>query len=169
MKWFKYKIDYEYGTADLWTKERQDDPVSKFYDLASRCFGIRKSIGHTKLLDEELLELGDNISTPKSTDDQVMKMGGDSLANTRLHAMLNQVHDYNVNQTQLEKLCYILAHSGGDLVGFTEDKDPEGNYWKLLSEWGDVCSCKKYGMAQLSCDVHHFWTKDHEKVCRENH
>lgn len=169
MKWFRYKIDYEYGNAELWTKERQEDPLGTFYSIASECFGIRKSIGETKLLDEELLEVGDGISSPKSTDDQIMKMGGGDLGNTMLHAMINQSHDYEISPEQLEKLAYILTHSGGDLAGFTEDKDPEGNYWKLLNEWGEVCSCKKYGVAQLSCEVHHFWTKDHEKVCKEKH
>ena len=49
----KYVIDYEYGIAELYT------PLNwrgRFYELASQCFGIRKSIGKVELIykvDEE--------------------------------------------------------------------------------------------------------------------
>ena len=44
----KYTIDYEYGKAVLYTpSENWED---RFYKLANRCFGIRKSIGEVKLM-----------------------------------------------------------------------------------------------------------------------
>lgn len=44
----KYIIDYESGTANLYTP--LDDWKSRFYELAGQCFGIRKSIGEVKLI-----------------------------------------------------------------------------------------------------------------------
>ena len=45
----KYKIDYEYGVANLYTpKENWED---RFYELANQCFGIRKSIGEVELVE----------------------------------------------------------------------------------------------------------------------
>lgn len=38
---YKYKIDYGYGTAVLYTPY---DPVERFHTLANTCFGIRKCI-----------------------------------------------------------------------------------------------------------------------------
>ena len=38
---YKYKIDYGYGTAVLYTPY---DPEERFYTLANTCFGIRKCI-----------------------------------------------------------------------------------------------------------------------------
>ena len=169
MKWFRYKIDYEYGTAEMWTKDRQAKPLNTFYGLASECFGIRKSIGNTVLIDEELLEVGEKISSPTKSGDQIMKNGAGDYTATMLAAMTNHSHEYVIAPEQLSKLSFILIHSGGDLVGFTDNKDPEGNYWKLIDEWGNICTCKKYGIAQLDCENHHFWTKNHNKVCKENH
>lgn len=45
----KYKIDYEYGVANLYTPS--PDWKDRFYELAGECFGIRKSIGKTTLLE----------------------------------------------------------------------------------------------------------------------
>lgn len=169
MKWFKYTIDYEYGNAELWAKQRQDDPLATFYSIASECFGIRKSIGKTELLNEELLEVGDKITSPKMTGDQIMKNGMGDFTATMLTTMTNAAHDYDITPDQLNQLEFMLTHSGGDFAAFTADKDPEGNYWKIINEWGKICSCKKPGTAQLSCEVHHFWTKNHAKVCKESH
>ncbi len=47
-----YEIDYEHGKAKLYTPET-NDPINRFYDLASECFGIRKSIGDTELLNSK--------------------------------------------------------------------------------------------------------------------
>lgn len=48
MKTNKYTIDYQYGTAVLYTpSEKWED---RFYDLAYQCFGIRKSIGKVELI-----------------------------------------------------------------------------------------------------------------------
>lgn len=44
----KYTIDYEYGIAALYTPSKEW--ASRFYELANQCYGIRKSIGHVKLL-----------------------------------------------------------------------------------------------------------------------
>ncbi len=43
-----YYIDYEYGTANLYTPYK--DWESRFYELADQCFGIRKSIGTVRLV-----------------------------------------------------------------------------------------------------------------------
>jgi hypothetical protein len=47
----KYKIDYEHGKAELYTPSL--DWEGRFYELASQCFGIRKSLGEVKLLNKE--------------------------------------------------------------------------------------------------------------------
>lgn len=45
----KYKIDFEYGIAQLWSRNPLKDPVEKFAELANQCFGIRKSMGDLTL------------------------------------------------------------------------------------------------------------------------
>lgn len=47
----KYVINYEYGVAELYTPHK--DWKERFYELASQCFGIRKSIGEVKLISKE--------------------------------------------------------------------------------------------------------------------
>lgn len=44
----KYKIDYGFGVATLYTPSQ--DWENRFYKLASQCFGIRKSIMYSKLI-----------------------------------------------------------------------------------------------------------------------
>ena len=64
----------------------------------------------------------------------------------------------------------LLTHNGGDEILFTTRvRGKDNEYWKLHSEWGDWCSCKKKGKEELSCEVHHFWVKNHDKVCKEKH
>lgn len=46
----KYEIDYGYGTAILYTEN--NDWKKRFFELAGTCFGIRKSIGYVKLINE---------------------------------------------------------------------------------------------------------------------
>lgn len=46
----KYLIDYEYGTAELYTPS--ENWLQRFYDLASQCFGIRKSVGEVRLIEK---------------------------------------------------------------------------------------------------------------------
>lgn len=46
----KYLIDYEYGTAELYTPF--EHWFSRFMELAGQCFGIRNSIGKTQLIEE---------------------------------------------------------------------------------------------------------------------
>lgn len=46
----KYKIDYGFGTATLYTPH---EPVSRFDALAGTCFGIRKSIMYVKVVSAE--------------------------------------------------------------------------------------------------------------------
>lgn len=44
----KYKIDYGYGIATLYTAEK--DVEQRFYTLACTCFGIRKSIAYCNVI-----------------------------------------------------------------------------------------------------------------------
>ena len=61
---------------------------------------------------------------------------------------------------------HLLIHSGGDTILFDASQHTDnGEPWKLMSEWGEWCSCKERGKAELSCGVHHFWVLDHDKVC----
>ena len=46
----KYTIDYGFGRAILYTPH---DPETRFYALASTCFGIRKSIAYCRVLKAE--------------------------------------------------------------------------------------------------------------------
>ena len=47
---YKYKIDYGFGIAVLYTPS--EDWERRFYTLANQCFGIRKSIMYAKLLNK---------------------------------------------------------------------------------------------------------------------
>jgi hypothetical protein len=48
----RYKVNYQYGVAFLWTPvEGDEEAMKRFYQLAGQCFGIRKSIGETKLVE----------------------------------------------------------------------------------------------------------------------
>ena len=44
----KYKIDYGFGVATLYTPSQ--DWENRFYELANQCFGIRKSIMYANLI-----------------------------------------------------------------------------------------------------------------------
>ncbi len=72
-----YEIDYEYGKAKLWTP---DNSWRRFYDLAGQCFGIRKSIGETKLIKQS----EDDIPKPwvllKDVSEVLEHSGGDTIA-----------------------------------------------------------------------------------------
>lgn len=46
----KYYIDYENGTAELYTPS--EHWLARFYELAGQCFGIRKSIGQVRMIKE---------------------------------------------------------------------------------------------------------------------
>jgi hypothetical protein len=151
-KWFKYTIDYEYGMATLYSKERLEG-LGMFYNLASGCFGIRKSIGETKLVDEELVLFKGKDTAVKNSDEQVLKMGMGDHANTMFQAELNTETDIDVPKDKLSKVAYILAHSG-DVIVFS-NTDFDGSKWKLKSEWGDAwCSCQKEGKPDSTCEVH---------------
>jgi hypothetical protein len=116
-KWFKYKIDYEYGLAELWAKDRIKNPLDKFYDLASMCFGIRKSIGQISLISEEFLPITEDISTPVNDSEHIMKNGMGDYMSTMLHSLTNKS---NSEKIKMDKVYYILAHSGGDIITFTK-------------------------------------------------
>lgn len=47
----KFKIDYEFGIANLYTPNTEHWE-NRFIDLASQCFGIRKSIGDIELIEQ---------------------------------------------------------------------------------------------------------------------
>lgn len=167
-KWFKYTIDYEYGMAVMFSKERPENPISLFYALAGECFGIRKSIGETKLIDEELVPIETKITSPKATGEQVMKMGMGEYQATMLHAMFNRESTSNLPKEKFDLIDFVLTHDG-DLIAFNSKfRDSEGGYWKIMSEHGDVCTCKETGKEELSCEVHHFWVKNHDKICKEH-
>ena len=55
----KYTIDYEYGIATIYTPS--EDWENRFYDLASQCFGIRKSTGKLKLIEKEKEQPHDKV------------------------------------------------------------------------------------------------------------
>jgi len=61
---------------------------------------------------------------------------------------------------------HFLSHNGDDILFNARYRNHKGEYWKLYSEHGEWCSCKKMGKEELSCDVHHFWVKNHDKVCK---
>lgn len=165
-KWFKYTIDYEYGTATLLTKDRMEG-LGLFYHLAGQCFGIRKSIGETKLLNEELIEFDGKETAPKASGENIMAIGMGDYSNTMIHAMINRETKIDIPKEKLDKVSFVLAHSG-DVIVFSDTKF-DGDYWKLLDA-GDTnwCICKTEGKPELKCEVHHFRVKDHDKVCKEH-
>lgn len=164
-KWIKYTIDYEYGRATLISKDRSLDWNNLFYALASECFGIRKSIGEISLIDEELIDFDGSEKGIKNSGENIMNMGGGDYTGTMLHAMLNKEVNIDIPKEKLELVEHILAHGGGDVIVFSKTKDSEGNYWKLKDEFGYWCTCENEGTADLSCENHHFWVKDHDKIC----
>ncbi len=120
-----YKIDYEYGTAVLITREKEDNPLDLFYDLANQCFGIRKSIGETKILSEEDVNLDRiELSEDKSLENHP------ELDNPIQRAMQEMSDKKFIIPRELEKTAkYILVHSGGDMIAWS-DKET-----KIKSEW----------------------------------
>lgn len=162
-KWFKYTIDYEYGMAVLLCRDRLEQPMATFHNLASECFGIRKSIGETKILDEELIPFTGSLHVDRVDGEHVMKMGMGDFTSTMLHALVNRDFDIDIPEDKLDRVKYILAHSG-DVIAFSdatwgEYKDP----WKVLSEGGDEwCTCAVEGVPEKSCPVHEFYVEEDE-------
>jgi hypothetical protein len=113
-----YKIDYEYGTAVLITKEPEKEPLDLFYDLAYQCFGIRKSIGEVKLLGEEEVNL-DKVELPEDNS-----LDNHPELDNPLQRMMNAMGKrfFTIPRELEEKAKYILIHSGGDLIAWS-DKD----------------------------------------------
>jgi len=113
-----YKIDYEYGTAVLITKEPEKEPLDLFYDLAYQCFGIRKSIGEVKLLGEEEVNL-DKVELPEDNS-----LDNHPELDNPLQRMMNAMRKrfFTIPRELEEKAKYILIHSGGDLIAWS-DKD----------------------------------------------
>lgn len=62
----KYKIDYGFGTAYLYTSYK--DYEDRFYTLANTCFGIRKNIMYCELID---------VKDTNCTDFERLEFGGD--------------------------------------------------------------------------------------------
>ena len=47
----KFTIDYEYGTVEFWTETSNHKIVlTEFNRFADECFGLRKSLGNTKII-----------------------------------------------------------------------------------------------------------------------
>ena len=122
-----YKIDYEYGTAVLITSEKEENPLDLFYHLAEQCFGIRKSIGEVKLLGEEEVNL-DKIELPKDNSLDNHPELDNPLQ--RMFSAMGQ-KSFTITRELEEKAKYILIHSGGDLIAWS-DKDT-----KIKSEFDD--------------------------------
>lgn len=122
-----YKIDYEYGTAVLITKEPEEKPLDLFYDLADQCFGIRKSIGEVKLLGEEDVNL-DKVDLPQDNS-----LNNHPELDNPFQRLLDgaKKKSFIIPRELEEKAKYILVHSGGDLIAWS-DKDT-----KIKSEWDD--------------------------------
>jgi len=121
----QYKIDYEYGTAILITREKEKNPINLFYRLANQCFGIRKSIGEVKLLSEEEANL-DKLELP---EDKTLERHPE--LDSPLQRMINHFYDYTftISKELEEKAKYILIHSGGDLIIWSDENN------KIKSEW----------------------------------
>jgi hypothetical protein len=68
MKWIKYTIDCNCGKTVLYTRKRPKDTKKLFYELADQCFGIRKSIGKTKVLSEGMVALPTMFTPPKDNN-----------------------------------------------------------------------------------------------------
>ncbi len=82
---------------------------------------------------------------------------------------------YTVKETYLDVALPIpyrdkggtqfLSHNGDEILFNDHFKTSNGEPWKLMNEHGDWCSCQEMGKEELSCNVHHFWVKDHNKLC----
>lgn len=59
-----------------------------------------------------------------------------------------------------EEVIVVLTHGWGDRIVFRRDITFDGGFWKLRSEWDDVCSCREHGKPELSCEVHEWWAKN---------
>lgn len=68
----KYIIDYEYGTAWLYTSN--ENWRSGFLALAGQCFGVRKSIGEVYLIGKEDVEPEQKL---KGEHERLEHTGGD--------------------------------------------------------------------------------------------
>jgi hypothetical protein len=94
-----------------------------------------------------------------------MKMGMGDYTGIMLHAMFNKETQIDIPKDKLDKVQFVLAHDG-DVIVFSNTKI-DGSYWKLKSEHGDDwCICKEEGKPELNCEVHHFYVKNHDKICK---
>lgn len=74
---YKYTIDYEFGVANLWTPVEEPLVVPHFQSLANQCFGIRKSVGITKIISVESSEIPKPWSLLKDAKYMLTHSGGD--------------------------------------------------------------------------------------------
>lgn len=120
-----YKIDYEYGTAVLIAKTPEKDIVNLFYELASQCFGIRKSIGEVKILGEEDVNF-DKIELPEDKS-----LNNHPEMDNPLQRMLKNLNpkSFTIPIEFEKKAKYILIHSGGDMIAWSSKNK------KIKSEW----------------------------------
>ena len=123
----KYKIDHDYGIANMYSKVEVADPLDLFYNLANQCFGIRKSIGDTKLISAEAIgEMPDYVITP--TCDLVSRHP-EIYGNPMQQMITNAGQGVRKKFKPRKNTFYILCHSGGDLIMFTKGlkKQPDND------------------------------------------
>ena len=132
-KWFVYRIDYEYGIADLFCREQQERPITVFNNLAGECFGIRKSIGETKLLDEQLVDVSEGKFLPPKLGWVEKSRRHPDIYNHPIQRIVESMpaREITLKPEIFEKANFILAHDGGDVIVWADASKPEE---KLKSE-----------------------------------
>lgn len=120
MKWITHKIDYEYGTAVLLTRKKPKDVIDLFYDLAEQCFGIRKSLGEIKLLDSGEVANLDKVELPTDKSEENHPELYANPLSKMMKAMCKT--NFTIPRTLEKKAKYILVHSGGDMIAWSDLK-----------------------------------------------
>lgn len=127
-KWNAYEVDYEYGTAIMMLDHTivEEDVIDLFYTLAGQCFGIRKSLGEVKILGHSEPDL-DKVVLPEDKSSERHPELYDNPLSRMLKTMSSD--SFTIPREMEEKASYILVHSGGDLIAWSEVDE------KIKSEW----------------------------------
>lgn len=100
----KFEIDYEYGIADWWTTSAPELVLREFNVAANCCFGLRKSLGDTRIRASF-----ENVAPPLPYRE------GDTLALSH-------------------GATHLLTHSGDEILFDFAHATADGDPWKLRDQ-----------------------------------
>lgn len=150
-KWTVYHIDYEHGRTEFWSLR----PPTEVYDAV---WWTREGRGEGK----RPVAIRDFLNCAGACFGIRKSIGQITLLGTSREFDLPS---FLTGDDSLPGVTMYLTHNG-DRIAFDDRFECDGFPWKLFSEHGEWCSCPERGVPSLTCDVHHFWVPDHNKLCK---